>query len=112
MGKYDVGSSSFTMDNLVLEGPIAVDSMTVKMGNVLKRGQLFIMASGLAVVDPGTDPSLVYGIAAEDVDATAKDVKSVGYISGNFSKSAIIFPAGKNYSHYKEPLRNKGITLR
>lgn len=110
--RYAVGTSSFNLDNLVLQGPIPSDGVKLKVGNQVKRGQLVVMDVGLIIPDPGTDPTKVYGIASEDVDATAKEEMTVVYVGGVFALSEITFPAGKDYSHYKEALRNKGIILR
>jgi hypothetical protein len=112
MSRYGVGTSTFVPDNFMLEGPIVKDSITVKNGTTLKRGQTFILENGLAVADTGVTPSLVYGLASEDISATTRDEKSIAYVSGIFSMGAVTFPVGKNYTHYKEALRNKGIILR
>lgn len=112
MSRFNHPIATCNADNLVLTGAIRTDACSLKADSTVRRGELVIMQSGKIIPDTGANPSSVYGIACESLEVSASDQKTEVYVSGEYSLSSVIFPAGKTYADYKEALRNKGIILR
>lgn len=51
----------------------------------------------------------VYGVLAEDVDATAADAEAVVYLTGEFNEDALTFGTGLTKANTKEEARAKNI---
>ena len=112
-------AGTLNWDNL-LSGDAAVpavtESIVVDTGN-LARGALLgrITATGkwilsaAAAVDGSQTPR---AILAEPTDATAADVVTVGYVTGQFNTAAITFGAGHTAASVKDGLAALGIFLK
>lgn len=64
--------------------PVVSDVITIPSGEVLSRGTL-VSVEGKAV----TAADEVYGVLAQDVDASTDAVESVVYLTGEFNESAL-----------------------
>lgn len=109
---------SLTHDNLIggdVVGAVT-ESITLDTGN-LTRGALLgrITATGKwvlslsAAADGSQTPR---AILAEDADATAADVVTIAYMSGEFNTAAMTFGAGHTAASVKDGLRGLGIFLK
>lgn len=111
-------AGSYTPDNLIAGTAVNVvtESIVVDTGN-LKRGALLgrITATGKYVLSlsASADGSEVpRAILAEDADATAADVTTVGYLTGEFNTAAMTFGTGHTAASVKDGLRDLGIFLK
>lgn len=85
--------------------------VTVLEGQNLKRGALVKFAAGkVQAVTEKTDT--VFGIIAEDVDATKGELPGVVYVNGDFNADAIVLAEGLTASDFVLAARNVGIFLR
>lgn len=78
----------FEADNLFASNvfPVVADKITIASGQgALKRGAL-VTAAG-ALVTAAAD---VFGVLAEDVDATSAAVDAAVYLTGEFNEGALI----------------------
>ena len=111
-------AGTHTHDNLIGgDAVVAVtESIVLDTGN-LTRGALLgrITASGKWVLSASasSDGSQVpRAVLAEDADATAADVTTVAYLSGEFNTAAMTFGAGHTAASVKDGLRGLGIFLK
>ena len=109
---------TFTPDNLIAGDAVNIvtESIVVDTG-VLKRGTVLgrITATGKWVLSASasTDGSEVpRAILAEDADATAADITTVGYLTGEFNTNAMTFGTGHTAASVKDGLRDLGIFLK
>lgn len=113
----DNAAGTYIHDNLLggchktVTESITVDTGNLKRGAVLGKvtatGKYILSAS--AAVDGSQVPSV---ILAEDTDATAGDVVTVGYLTGEFNTAALTFGAGHTAASVKDGLRDLGIFLK
>lgn len=81
--KYSTGVDNLFAANQMM--PVVTDVIKVPSGeNTLKRGTL-VASTGKAV----TAAADVYGVLAEDVDASKADVDTVVYLTGEFNEKAL-----------------------
>lgn len=81
--KYSTGVDNLFAANQMM--PVVTDVIKVPSGeNALKRGTL-VASTGKAV----TAAADVYGVLAEDVDASKADVDTVVYLTGEFNEKAL-----------------------
>lgn len=81
--KYSTGVDNLFAANQMM--PVVTDVIKVPSGeNALKRGTL-VASTGKAV----TAAADVYGVLAEDVDASKTDVDTVVYLTGEFNEKAL-----------------------
>lgn len=111
-------AGTHTHDNLIGGDAVAAvtESIVLDTGN-LTRGALLgrITASGKWVLSASAaaDGSQVpRAVLAEDADATAADVTTVAYLSGEFNTAAMTFGAGHTAASVKDGLRGLGIFLK
>lgn len=84
--------------NQILAGDFqrVTDSVDIPMGNVLAAGTVLgkVTSTGhcVAVDSSKSDGSeKVYGVLAEDVDATDRVVRSVAFLTGEFAEQRLVF---------------------
>lgn len=89
-----------------------VRSLTVTAtGSVLKRGELVTFAEGKAkAIAAKTDA--VFGIVAEDVDASSADAPVTVYLNGDFNKEQVTAANSVAVDDLFLSARNVGIILR
>lgn len=112
-------AGTYAQDNLLAgySVPAITESIVVASGaGVLKRGTLLgkVTASGKYIVSASAaaDGSQTpVAVLAEDIDATAADVTTVSYLSGEFNTAAITFGAGHTAASVKAGLRDLNIYL-
>lgn len=113
-----VTQQSLTPDRLIAGSfPIVTEAITLITGQNLSRGALLgkITASGKytlslsAAVDGSQTP---VAILAKDTDATAADVETVAYLSGEFNDNAVTFGTAHTAASTKDGLRDLGIYLK
>lgn len=81
--KYSTGVDNLFAANQMM--PVVTDVIKVPSGeNAMKRGTL-VASTGKAV----TAAADVYGVLAEDVDASKTDVDTVVYLTGEFNEKAL-----------------------
>lgn len=111
-----VAKGSYIPDNLIISTiyPIMTSDIVVAQNQTLVRGEVFeLNAEGNAVKPITTiDPTKVYGIMAESVETTTSTKVTTAYLTGEFNKDLVVFPAGETYTDYKAPLRKIGIFLK
>jgi hypothetical protein len=114
-----VTHSNFTPDNLIAgDFPIVIDSAILEKGEVLLRGSLLGKKSKtgntlvLSDMDGRNRYEQLYGILAEDCDASEEDSGCVVYLCGEFNQRAVIFGEGLTPDKTKEQLRAMSIYLR
>ena len=76
------------------------------LGKITASGKYLLSLS--AASDGSQTPDL---ILAEDVDATAADVKALAYARGDFAAAALTLGTGHTVASITEGLRAKGITI-
>jgi|GEM_PF-5730092 len=113
-------TTKLDFDNLIAGVyPRADKAITVEkdtVNGVMKKGTvLSIKANGkCAMVDKSDAGDLkeVYCILAEDINVTASDITSFGYLTGDFFGEALVFKTGNTLEDFKIKLRNKSIFVR
>lgn len=115
-GFADAGT--YTHDNLIAGTAVnmVTESIVLDTGD-LTRGALLgkITATGKYVLSlsAATDGSEVpVAVLAEDADATAADVTTVAYLTGEFNTAAMTFGTGHTAASVKDGLRDLGIFLK
>lgn len=109
---------TFVPDNLFGgDFPVATDIVTIASGQVQPRGAVLgeITASGkyvlsVAAAEDGSEE--LAAILAEDVDATAGDVKAPVYLTGQFNARALTLGAGHTAASAKAALRPLSIFVK
>jgi hypothetical protein len=105
-------------DNLVGgDFPVATDTVTILKGQVLKRGAVLgaitannkHVLSASAAADGSEEPVV---ILAEDIDATADDVKAPVYLTGQYNSRALTLGAGHTIASVKKALRPLSIFVK
>jgi hypothetical protein len=81
---------------------IVGDSFTIP----ITVGSLKLKKAALAATDGS---QRVYGVIAEEVDATSADAEAVVYLTGEFNEDALTFGTGLTKTNTKEEARAKGI---
>lgn len=107
--------SELRYDNLFAgDAEVVTEVVTIKMGEVIPKFSIVaINPDGKGVTPAKDDETLkLYGILAEDVNATDKDIKSVVYLSGEFNSNTVIVPKGRTLEDFKVGLREIGIYLK
>lgn len=102
-------------DNLFAgDAEVVPEAVTIKKGEVIPKFSVVAKnAEGKVVTAAKDDDTLkLYGILAEDVNATDKDVESVVYLSGEFNSNTVIVPEGHTLEDFKVGLRGIGIYLK
>lgn len=102
-------------DNLFAgDAEVITEALTINKGEVIPRFSIIaINADGKGVTPAKEDDTLkLYGILAEDVNATDKDIESVVYLSGEFNSNTVIVPEGHTLEDFKVGLREIGIYLK
>lgn len=94
--------------------PAVTDHVTVKKGQVYKKGTVIGMldVDNLCVAVDSTkkDGSQTpYGIVATEVDATADNQTAIVYLTGQFNAAKLIFGGTDTTAKHKRALRNIGI---
>ncbi len=124
-------SGEFVPDRLIADVSIPVTAKGIKVAKgegELKRGTLLGIAADGTYKRTDTEESAKTGegdsattttsaigadcILTDDVDATASEVVTTGYVTGAFNAAAIIVPEGKTVSAHEATLRQLGIFLR
>ena len=95
---------SMVPDALIYDGspvgePISIPSGTLTRGAVINAGGALANGTG------------IYGVLAEDVDASGGAVEAVVYIQGHFNENAMDF-GSSNAAADKDALRALGILIR
>lgn len=93
------------------------EEVKLKGGSVYPAGAALgkITATGVCqlVSNLATDGSQVlYGILAEEVDATAGDAVGVAYLTGEFAAERIVFAPGSTYANHVVAARARSIFFR
>lgn len=105
---------TFEYDDL-FAGPSEIVALpaTVEKGQVLLRGTIVAIDNGKvkAIGTAGEDAKL-YGIAAEEVDATDKDTETTIYMSGTFNPTALLTGGEQEVENLEIALRELGIYLK
>jgi hypothetical protein len=96
--------------------PAVTDHVTVKKGQVYKKGTVIGMLDAdrtcVAIDSSKTDGSQTpYGIIATEVDATTENKETVVYLTGQFNASKLIFGGTDTVDKQKRALRNVGIFI-
>jgi len=99
---------SYKSDNLVASDEIILKEVTVTSGSSLSRGDAVELVSGKVI--QLTTTKILYGVMAEDVDASAGDVVGKMFYTGNLVGSEINFGTGTQSEH-QEQARSIGIIL-
>lgn len=117
MGFYE-NLGQYTPDKLIAgtKVPRLLEGIIIESGQgELKRGSLLgkVTETGkFKLVDEkatdGSEKPLI--ILADDIDAT-KEIKTIGYISGEFNKQAIYVAEGTDINKFEIELRKLGIYL-
>lgn len=113
-----VSTETFTPDNLIAgDAKQITQSIVVLTGQTLVRGALLgkITASGkyvLSLSAAGDGSQTPVAILTEDVDASAADVTSAAYLTGEFNEDAVTYGAGHTKATVKDGLRSLGIFLK
>ncbi|WP_392559345.1 head decoration protein [Orbus mooreae] len=85
---------------------------------VLSKGQIYPIGSVIALKNDGLgtlvnsgsdDAKTLYGILAEEVDATDDDVGAVIILSGEVNQNALVFGGTDTYETHKQKARELGI---
>lgn len=124
-------AGEFVPDKLIADVsiPVTAKGITVAKGEgALKRGTLLGIAADGKYRRTDTEEGVTTGegdsttptasaigadcILTDDVDATASDVVTSGYVTGAFNAAAIIVPEGKTVLAHEDTLRQLGIFLR
>lgn len=122
-------SGEFVPDRLIADVSIPVTAKGIKVAKgegKLKRGTLLGIAADGTYKRTDTEEGAKAGdgevtttsaigadcILTDDVDATASEVVTTGYVTGAFNAAAIIVPEGKTVSAHEATLRQLGIFLR
>lgn len=80
--KFTTGVDNLFAANQMM--PVVSDTITIPSGSVLSRGTL-VSVEGKAV----TSADEVYGVLAQDVDASDSKVESVVFLTGEFNEAAL-----------------------
>lgn len=80
-------------------------------GSALKRGELVTFSEG-KVKAISTKADAVFGVVAEDVDASSTDASVTVYLNGDFNKEAITVANSVAVDDLFLSARNVGIILR
>ena len=115
---FDNAAGSTTFDNLIAGTAVnmVTESIVLDTGN-LTRGAVLgrITATGKWVLSASaaSDGSQVpRAILAEGADATAADLTTVAYLTGEFNSTALTFGAGHTAASTLDVLRDAGIFLK
>lgn len=107
-----VQTSNYEPENIYGSKDINAVEVIVLTGNKLKKGQLVKKdASGKIKADDGTAPADLFGIIADDVDATSADKKSLCFINGQFQNIGLTYPAGKAKADYADAFKKLGFII-
>lgn len=107
-----IETSTYTPENFYGKKDCTANEIVVLQSGKVVKGQLVKKdASGKIIPDDGVDVATLYGIMAEDVDATTADKVGVCYINGSFQDSALTYPAGKTLEDYKDVFRTLGFEI-
>ncbi|MBC8718192.1 head decoration protein [Ochrobactrum sp. Marseille-Q0166] len=101
-------------DLLVGDYPVAVRTVTIGAGQVLKRGAVLGDADGTFILSlsAATDGSEVpSAVLAIDVDTTAGPVQSRIYASGGFDGSKLILGEGHTVDSVEKAFREASASL-
>ena len=107
--------SEIKYDNLFAGDAEAVtEAVTIKKGEVIPKFSVVAKnADGKVVTAAKDDATLkLYGILAEDVDATDTNKESVVYLSGEYNSNTVIVSEGHTLEDFKVGLREIGIYLK
>lgn len=107
-----------TVDNLQAgDYPVRSVDLALISGQNLKRGTVLgkITASNkvtlsLAASSDGSED--VYGILAEDVDASSSDMNAIVYTTGDFNQAAMTFGSGHTADSTRDAFRVLGMHVR
>lgn len=84
---------------------------------ILKSGRLYPVGAVIAktangtgtLIDSAGDNKTIYGILAEEVDATAADTGGIVYLSGEFNQNALVFGGSDTYETHIDEARTLGL---
>lgn len=96
---------------------LAGDAYRATKPVILSKGQIYLVGSVLSMtqsgvcvlVDSKTENKEIFGVLAEEVDATETDQSSIAYITGEFNQSALVFGGTDTYSTHEKSARALGI---
>lgn len=108
-----IKNSVFEPENFYGSKDCNAIEIVVLEGNKLKKGQLVKKDSttGKIKADDGSAPAELYGIMADDVDATNEDKKSVCFINGQFQNIGLTYPNGKTKADYSDTFKKLGFII-
>lgn len=105
----------FEFDN-ILAGDLRriTEAVELQEGQVYRAGSVLgkITASGLCtLVDSAkTDGSEeIFGVLADDVDATDRDMPAIAFLTGEFNRNRVTFGGSDTYETHQEAARIKNI---
>jgi len=111
-------AGSYIPDNLIagdakiVTTPVVLASGAGALGRGTVLGKITTSGKYKKAVATATDGSQTPdAILAENVDATAGDVASIVYLSGQFAESALILDASLTMDGIRDGLRGKNIYL-
>ena len=108
----------YTPDNLIADNsfPITTEVVTIKKGEVLKRGAVLGKDKDgkylLSKSDADDGSQVPKRILFEDVDATASDTQAIVYKSGVFNANSLTIGADHTAESIKDDLWIQGIEIR
>lgn len=96
------------------DAEVVTEAVTIKIGEVIPKFSVVAKNAEGKVVTAAKDNDTLklYGILAEDVNATDKDIESVVYLSGEFNSNTVIVKEGNTLEDLKVGLREIGIYLK
>lgn len=110
--KLSIETSNYIPENFYGKKDYTATEVTVLLTKKVSKGQLVKKdVEGKIIPDDGTVVTALFGIMAEDVDATEADKVGVCYISGSFQDAALIYPEGKTLTDYADVFRTLGFEI-
>lgn len=111
MAKVNTGVAAFNYDDL-LASTDAKTLPAIAKDTVLLRGTIVALGEEGIVPIADAEDGKVYGIAAEDVDATEEKAHTVVYVAGTFNRDALVTGGEKKVEELETEMRDIGLFIR
>ncbi|MFH5187118.1 head decoration protein [Paenibacillus sp. TAB 01] len=113
-----ISTYSMSYANLVVGSePVVTTAVTLKAGRAYVAGSVIGLATaddkGSLVDSTKTDGTEnVYGVLADNIDATAADAPGVVYLKAELNGAALVFGGTDTLDTHKQSMRNIGLYVR